>query len=123
MKGAAYHVRVSAYNGVALSYGKTRPSTPPVVYPGDIPAAPSRVEVEEASPTSLAISWAPPNDVMGVDVLAYKVVCNNVYPRMCIGSLELYMDICTSFDWTHRINKLLTWWCAIWSILVCVLAV
>lgn len=73
-KGAAYHVRVSAYNGVALSYGKTEPSTLPVVNPGGAPEPPSRVEVEAFSPSSLAISWSPPNDAMGGDVTAYQVV-------------------------------------------------
>lgn len=93
VKGAAYHVRVSAYNGVALSYGKTRPSTPPVVYPGDIPAAPSRVEVEAASSSSLTISWAPPNDVMGVDVLTYKVVRNSVCPCLLVDDQNGQMHI------------------------------
>lgn len=74
VKGAAYHVRVSTYNGVSLSYGKTRPSTPPVSYPGDVPEPPSRLEVEAFSPTSLAISWSPPNDNMGLGVLSYHVV-------------------------------------------------
>ena len=74
MKGAAYHVRVSSYNGVALSYGKTVPSTPPVIHPADIPEPPSRLEVEPASPTSLAISWSPPNDAMGLDIVGYQVV-------------------------------------------------
>lgn len=74
MKGASYHVRVSAYNGVALSYGKARSSTPPVVHPGDAPEPLPRVEVEAASPTSLSISWSPPNDVMGGEVMSYQVV-------------------------------------------------
>lgn len=74
MKGAAYHVRVSSYNGVALSYGKTVPSTPPIIHPADIPEPPSRLEVEAASPTSLAISWSPPNDAMGLEVVGYQVV-------------------------------------------------
>ena len=74
VKGAAYHVRVSSYNGVSLSYGKTVPSTPAVIHPADMPEPPSRVEVEAASPTSLAISWSPPNDAMGLDVVGYQVV-------------------------------------------------
>lgn len=74
MKGATYHVRVSAYNGVALSYGKTVPSTVPVVRPGEAPEPPSRIEVEAFSPSSLAISWSPPNDAMGADVIGYQVV-------------------------------------------------
>lgn len=73
-KGAAYHVRVSAYNGVALSYGRTAPSNVPVVRPGEAPEPPSRVEVEAFSPSSLAISWSPPNDAMGSDVTSYQVV-------------------------------------------------
>lgn len=74
VKGASYHVRVSAYNGVALSYGKARSSTPPVVHPGDAPESPPRVEVEAASPTSLGISWSSPNDAMGREVTGYQVV-------------------------------------------------
>lgn len=74
MKGASYHVRVSAYNGVALSYGSARPSSPPLVHPGDAPEPPAKVEVEAASPTSLAISWSPPNDIMGGVVAGYRVV-------------------------------------------------
>lgn len=73
-KGVAYHVRVSAYNGVALSYGKTVPAGPPIVRPGETPEPPSRIEVEAASPSSLAISWSPPNDAMGADIIAYQVV-------------------------------------------------
>lgn len=73
-KGAAYHVRVSAYNGVALSYGKTVPSSPPITRPGETPESPSRVEVEAASPSSLAIVWSPPNDAMGAEITAYQVV-------------------------------------------------
>lgn len=73
-KGAAYHVRVSAYNGVALSYGKTMPSTPPVIRPGETPEPPSRIEVDAASPSSLAISWSPPNDAMGAEIISYQVV-------------------------------------------------
>lgn len=67
-------MRVSAYNGVALSYGKTMPSNTPLVHPGGAPEPPSRVEVEAASPTALTISWSPPNDAMGVDVWGYQVV-------------------------------------------------
>lgn len=67
-------MRVSAYNGVALSYGKTAPSTPPIVRPGEAPEPPSRVEVEASSPTSLVISWSPPTDAMGMGVTRYHVV-------------------------------------------------
>ncbi|CAM9504909.1 unnamed protein product, partial [Discosporangium mesarthrocarpum] len=76
VKGAAYHVRVSAYNGVSLSYGKTQPSTPPVVYPSGTPEGPSRVEVAAASPSALTVSWVPPTDPSGVEVLKYRVVSN-----------------------------------------------
>lgn len=67
-------MRVSAYNGVALAYGKTASSTPPVIRPGGAPEPPSRIEVNPASPSSLAISWSPPNDVMGAEVTSYQVV-------------------------------------------------
>lgn len=74
VKGASYHIRVSAYNGVALSYGSTRPSTPPVIHPSDAPEPPSRVDVEAASPNSLLVTWSPPTDPMGVDIGSYRVV-------------------------------------------------
>lgn len=73
-KGAAYHVRVSAFNGVALSYGNSMYSTPPLVYPSAGPEPPSRLEVEAFSPSSLAISWSRPNSDMGMDVVGYQVV-------------------------------------------------
>lgn len=80
-KGATYHVRVSAYNGVALSYGKTAPSTPPAVRPGETPEPPSRIEVEASSLSSLAISWSPPNDVMGTEIIGYQVVSEQAKTR------------------------------------------
>lgn len=85
-KGVAYHVRVSAYNGVALSYGKTVPSTPPIVRPGETPEPPSRVEVEAASPSSLTISWSPPNDAMGAEITGYQVVSEQNTTRCTILS-------------------------------------
>lgn len=73
-KGASYHVRVSAYNGVSLSYGSTRPSTPPISHPGDAPEPPPRIDVEAASPSSLSVTWSPPTDPMGAQVSRYRVV-------------------------------------------------
>jgi len=40
IKGAAYHVRVSAWNGVGDSYGKTMYSTPAIASPARKPEAP-----------------------------------------------------------------------------------
>lgn len=95
-KGVAYHVRVSAYNGVALSYGKTAPSIVPVVRPGEAPEPPSRVEVEAFSLSSLAISWAPPNDAMGADVASYQVVSER--ERLSIKrGLAVLLSLAASF--------------------------
>ncbi len=93
---------MSAYNGVALAYGRTAPSTPPVIRPGGAPEPPSRIEVNPASPSSLAISWSPPNDVMGAKVTSYQVVSKsrpsgfNLAEGCVIGlSIPLHIDDAT----------------------------
>lgn len=103
-KGAAYHVRVSAYNGVALSYGKTVPSTPPIVRPGETPEPPSRIDVEASSPSSLAISWSPPNDAMGAGIIGYHVVSEQNKTIQVLG-YTIISSVAPSIGFTSQCIK------------------
>jgi hypothetical protein len=71
--GEAYHVRVSAFNGIGNSYGKARYSTPAVTVPSQPPQAPTRVSAAASSDQSIKITWAPPLDDGGVAVSSYNV--------------------------------------------------
>ena len=73
LRGANYHVRVSAWNGVGNTYGLTQYSSPAVHVPATEPDSPSEVKVVAASGTQLNVSWAPPLSDNGLPVTKYKI--------------------------------------------------
>jgi hypothetical protein len=73
IRGEAYHVRVSAWNGVGYSYGLTQFSTPAVQYPAAAPDSPAYVLALPASSNKLNVSFAPPLSDNGLPITKYKV--------------------------------------------------
>ena len=73
IRGASYHVRVSAWNGVGNTYGKTMYSTPALQYPSAEPEAPGTVSVAATSGAQLNVSWSPPLNNNGRTVTKYKI--------------------------------------------------
>ncbi len=71
--GAAYVVKVSAFNGVGDVYGPTAFSVPALAYPVRAPSAPSIVSTEVLSPSAVAVTWEAPAALGGADLLSYVV--------------------------------------------------
>jgi len=73
LTGEHYHVRVSAWNGVGFSYGKTMYSTPALVAPSAVPSAPVSVDVVPISGTELKVTWIVPQHDSGSSITKYRV--------------------------------------------------
>ncbi|CAM9321423.1 unnamed protein product, partial [Phaeothamnion confervicola] len=73
VKGASYAVRVSAWNGVAQSYGAPRQALPALTTVATATLPPAAVVAAAASDHILQVSWQPPVDDGGSFVLKYKV--------------------------------------------------
>jgi len=73
VRGASYHVRVSAYNGVQGACGPAQFCTPATVTVLPQPQAPKEVDVQAASSSSLRVTWQPPANVLVGEVRRYRV--------------------------------------------------
>ena len=71
--GEAYHVRVSAWNGVGNAYGATQYCTPAFVAPSQQPDAPQTSKSEVVSDTEIDVSWTVPLRDGSAAVHAYRV--------------------------------------------------
>jgi len=73
IRGASYHVRVSAWNGVNGGFGGAQYSTPASATVVPSPSAPSAVEVLVSGSTSLDVSFLPPHNLLAREVAKYRV--------------------------------------------------
>lgn len=73
LPGVAYHVRVSAWNGVGDVYGETRYSTPAVQYVQTAPDPPRDVAVVPISSESLLATWSSPMNAGGSAITQYMI--------------------------------------------------
>jgi hypothetical protein len=78
--GLNYHVRVSAWNGVANIYGNTKGSYPAVVQPHDDPSFVSDVSLSPVSDTSLEVKWSAPTSTGAANGILKYVVEYDVAP-------------------------------------------
>jgi len=73
ISGAFYHVRVSAWNSVGNSAGKSMYSTPAIAAPAAIPGVPVSIECVPVSGTQLKASWVAPLNNGSMPITKYKV--------------------------------------------------
>ncbi|KAJ0394096.1 hypothetical protein P43SY_010109 [Pythium insidiosum] len=71
--GAAYHVRVSAWNGVGNVFGSSRFSTPALVVAQTRPDGPKDLRVAAVSDTAVLATWTPPLNAGGVAVSRFDL--------------------------------------------------
>ena len=73
IKGEAYHIRVSAWNGVGNAYGETQYSTPAFSSPSRAPDAPQTSKTDVVSDSEIQMSWTAPLRDGSSPVTGYKV--------------------------------------------------
>jgi hypothetical protein len=73
VKGAAYSVAVSAWNGVFSDFGVDLVAQPPALVLAPTPAPIPGLHVERGGNASLQVSWLPPTNLPNVAILGYKV--------------------------------------------------
>ncbi|GLE03450.1 hypothetical protein PINS_up012352 [Pythium insidiosum] len=71
--GAAYHVRVSAWNGVGNVFGSSKYSTPARVIAQTRPDGPKDLRVSAVSDTALLATWTPPLNAGGAQVARFDL--------------------------------------------------
>lgn len=71
--GEPYHVTVSLWNGVRSEFGRPMYSNPSSFIPAATPNPPRSVTIAPISGSAVNISWAPPVDFSGSDIVAYHV--------------------------------------------------
>jgi hypothetical protein len=104
-EGLAYHVRVSAFNGVNSAYGKSRGSFPAVVTTASYPSAVTDINGNSLNDTSLRVSWRMPTNDGGRSIESYAIeydYASNVKEvqvvRISASSASMSGSFCLSFN-------------------------
>jgi hypothetical protein len=72
-QGLSYHMRAYPWNGVGNLYGLSLGCTPAVVVPSAAPELVSEVILQPSSDSSIDVSWAPPAENGGTQIVSYMV--------------------------------------------------